>query len=183
MSDTGNTINKDLVRLRALTMDDAKITWKWRNQEEVRNDFSGHPFMISYEDEVSWYEKNIKLNFPDTVFGVETTSDKALAGMTFLKKINMIFRHAEFAIIIDSARAGKGLGKAACYKTLEFAFNNLGLNKVYLKVRTDNNAAVKIYQSCGFVVEGTIRQDVFKNGNFTDQFFMGVLFSEFLKIR
>ena len=62
---------KNSIRLRALTMDDARITWKWRNQEEVRNDFSGHPFPVSYEEELAWYEKNIKVNFPNTSFGVE----------------------------------------------------------------------------------------------------------------
>ena len=53
---------KNSVQLRALTMDDARITWKWRNQEEVRNDFSGHPFPVSFEEELQWYEKNIKVN-------------------------------------------------------------------------------------------------------------------------
>jgi RimJ/RimL family protein N-acetyltransferase len=102
--------------------------------------------------------------------------------MTFLKNINMIFRHAEFAILIDAAQKGKGYGKEACYKTLEFGFRNLGLNKIYLKVRTDNSSAIRIYETCGFKVEGTIREDVYKQGKFADQFYMGILFSEFEKI-
>lgn len=175
-----NSINKNNIRLRALTMEDAKLTWKWRNQEEVRNDFSGHPFPVSYEEEAEWYEKNIKVNFPNTTFGVEAIAGNQLVGMTFLKNINMIFRHAEFAILIDAGQKGKGYGKEACYKTLEFAFTNLGLNKVYLKVRTDNASAINIYESCGFNVEGTIRQDVYKKGKFADQFYMGILATEFI---
>lgn len=173
-----SSIKINNIRLRALTLDDAKTTWKWRNQDDVKNDFSGHPFPVSYEEELAWYEKNIKLNFPNTTFGVEINSGGQLVGLTFLKNINMIFRHAEFAILIDGSQKGKGYGKDACYKTLEFAFKNLGLNKVYLKVRTDNVAAIKIYEACGFKIEGTIREDVYKQGHFYDQYYMGVLFSE-----
>jgi len=173
---------KNSIRLRALTMDDARITWKWRNQEEVRNDFSGHPFPVSYEEELSWYEKNIKVNFPNTSFGVEEVKASTLVGMTFLKNINMIFRHAEFSILIDSSQKGKGFGKEACYKTLEFGFCHLGLNKIYLKVRTDNVSALRIYEACGFKVEGTLREDIYKQGKFADQFYMGILVSEFEKL-
>ena len=172
-------ITKNKIILRALRIEDAAITWKWRNQEEVRNDFSGHPFPVSYEEELEWFERNIKVNFPNTSFGVESLSTHQIVGMTFLKSINMIFRHAEFAILIDASQKGKGYGKEACYKTLEFAFRNLGLNKVYLKVRTENISAIKIYESCGFKTEGTIRQDVYKAGKFSDQFYMGILTGEF----
>ncbi len=174
--------DRNSIRLRALTMEDASITWKWRNQEEIRNDFSGHPFPVSYEEEYAWYEKNIKMNFPNSCFGVEEIKGGQLAGMTFLKNINMIFRHAEFAILIDSAQKGKGYGKEACYRTLEFGFRHLGLNKIYLKVRTDNTSALRIYEACGFKIEGTIREDVYKQGKFTDQFYMGVLVNEFDKL-
>jgi RimJ/RimL family protein N-acetyltransferase len=178
------SLNKEnnTIRLRALTMDDARITWKWRNQEEVRNDFSGHPFPVSYDEEAAWYEKNIKVNFPNTTFGVEEVKSSSLVGMTFLKNINMIFRHAEFAIIIDAAQKGKGYGKEACYKTLEFGFRHLGLNKIYLKVRTDNTSAIRIYEACGFKTEGTLREDVYKQGKFSDQFYMGILVGEFEKL-
>ncbi|MBK6990156.1 MAG: GNAT family N-acetyltransferase [Bacteroidetes bacterium] len=126
--------------------------------------------------------KNIKVNFPNTSFGVEEVKASSLVGMTFLKNINMIFRHAEFSILIDSAQKGKGYGKEACYKTLEFGFRHLGLNKIYLKVRTDNTSAIRIYEACGFKVEGTLREDIYKQGKFADQFYMGILVSEFEKL-
>ena len=169
----------ETIRLRALTLEDARHTWKWRNQDEVRNDFSGHPFPVSYEEELDWYEKNCKVNFPNTSFGVETLAGNQLVGMTFLKNINLIHRHAEFAILIDAAQKRKGYGKEACYKTVQFAFENLGLNRVYLKVRKENIAAIRIYENCGFKIEGTLREDVYKQGKFSDQLFMAVLAAEF----
>lgn len=166
------------IRLRALTINDATITWKWRNQEGVSNEFSGHPFPVNYEMEKDWYEKNMKSNYPHTSFGVELVASEELVGMTFLKNINMLNRNAEFAILIDAMKSGKGYGSEACKATLEFAFKNLGLHRVYLKVKKDNMPAIKLYQSCGFKVEGTLRDDVFKQGKYADQLFMAVLSNE-----
>ncbi|MEO8085345.1 MAG: GNAT family protein [Bacteroidota bacterium] len=167
------------VRLRALTLADSSITWKWRNQEDVRNEFSGHPFPVSLEMEKEWYEKNIHANFPNTAFGVELIATGELIGMTFIKNINMINRNAEFAILIDSAHSGKGYGTHACKATLEFIFLKLGLHRVYLKVKKSNVAAIKLYETCGFKTEGTLREDVFKQGQFSDQLIMAILVGEF----
>ena len=171
----------NIIRLRSLTMEDARTTWAWRNQEAVRNDFSGHPFHVSYEEEKAWYEKNIHVNFPDSVFGVEVVDTQKLAGMTFLKSINLINRQAEFAILIDEAQSGRGYGREACYRTLVFAFSGLGLHRVFLRVRKDNAAAIRVYESCGFKTEGTLRDDVYKQGVFRDQLIMAVLENEFRK--
>jgi RimJ/RimL family protein N-acetyltransferase len=167
------------IRLRALTLQDAAITWKWRNQTEVSDEFSAHPFPVSYEMEKEWYEKNIHSNIPLSAFGVELISSSELIGMTFLKNISLIHRNAEFAILIDNSMSGKGYGTEACRITLQFAFQKLGLHRVYLKVKKNNPAAIRLYETCGFKVEGTLREDIFKNGNFTDQLVMGILVHEF----
>lgn len=168
------------IRLRALTLDDAMITWQWRNQPEIRNDFSGHPFPVNYEQEKEWIQKVLNSNMPMTVFGVELISGNKLVGMTFLKNINQIHRQAEFAILMDKAQSGKGYGKEACLETLRFAFQDLGLHRVYLKVRKDNAAAIKVYTHCGFTQEGVLRDDMFKQGEFRDVLIMSVLSYEFL---
>ena len=61
--------------LRALTIEDAKISWQWRNKEEIMNLYSGHPFPVNYELEKSWYEKVMYSNFPTTVFAVDVIED------------------------------------------------------------------------------------------------------------
>ncbi|MBK6444137.1 MAG: GNAT family N-acetyltransferase [Bacteroidetes bacterium] len=167
------------IRLRALTLEDALVTWQWRNQDEIRNDFSGHPFPVNYEQEKEWYLKILGSNIPTTAFGIEIVSSSQLAGMTFLKNINQLHRQAEFAILVDKAQSGKGYGKEACMQTLQFAFSNLGLHRIFLKVRKDNTAAIKVYTACGFTEEGVLREDVYKQGEFKDVLIMSILSYEF----
>lgn len=167
------------VRLRALTLRDAGISWKWRNEEQVRNHFSGHSSEVSVEQELAWMKKTISSNYPLTAFGIERTDTRTLAGMTFLKQISFVHRQAEFAILLGKEHSGKGFGSVACRLTLEFGFAALSLHRIWLKVRDDNPAAIRIYEKCGFRKEGTLRDDVFKKGSFHDQLTMAVLENEF----
>ena len=170
----------DRIFLRALSKNDAEISWKWRNTEDVREYYSGHPFYITQEDEEAWIEKISGSNFPLTCFGIEEKSTNNLIGMTFLKDINLINRACEFAIFIGDKNAkGKGYAKEATLKTIKFAFNDLNLNRVFLIVQEDNIPAKKLYEKCGFRMEGQLRESVYKNGKYKDEIIMSVLRKDF----
>lgn len=47
-----------------------------------------------------------------------------------------------------------------------------GARKVSLRVLAHNHTARRLYQSCGFVVEGTLRQEFFLDGLYTDDLFL-----------
>ncbi len=170
---------REKISLRPLQIEDAAITWHWRNQPAVMDFFSGHSFSVTYEDELRWMEQEIIPSSAKRSFGVSLASTNELIGMTFLKNFQTNHRQAEFAILIDAAHTGMGYGKAACYETFRIAFRELGLHRVFLKVRVDNLAAIRIYEACGMQVEGRLRDDMYKNGRFVDQFIMSVLEHEF----
>jgi RimJ/RimL family protein N-acetyltransferase len=169
----------DKIELRLLRKEDTSVTWQWRNQAAVRDHFSGHPFSVTKEQEEEWFENQVRNNESLVAFAVCRMPDKRMAGMTFLKHINSLHRQAEFAILIDEKFKGEGLGKEACHKTLLHAFRELNLHRVFLKVRTDNLAAIRVYEYCGFKKEGELRDDVYKNNSFRNQFIMAILETEF----
>lgn len=168
------------VQLRALTFNDLELTLKWNNQEEIKKNYLGHPFPLNEESEKKWYEKILTSNFPITVFGIEHTTAKKLIGISVLRDINMINRTAEFALYIGEVDyREKGLSKQATMQTLFFAFYELGLNRVFLKVLEDNSRAIKLYESVGFIREGLLRNSVFKNNHFHNEIVFSILKEEF----
>jgi len=168
--------------LRALTESDIQTTLVWNNQQDIKELYAGHPFPVNIEMERDWFERIIKSNLPTTVFGIELKVGKKLIGLTFLKNINLIHRKAEFAIYIgDETERGKGYSKEATLKTINFAFNQLGLNRTYLFVQSNNDAAIKLYEKTGFKIEGELRKSVFKNGKFMNEILMGLLKEDFDK--
>ncbi len=103
--------------------------------------------------------------------------------MAFLKEINLMHRTAEFSIFIGEENAkGKGYAKEATMKTIEFAFNDLNLNRVFLKVQEDNFKAIKLYEKCKFKKEGILRECIYKNGHYINEIVMSILKAEYLDI-
>ena len=170
----------DKIKLRALTATDMEKTLFWHNQDDISALYAGHPFPVNIEMEQKWYEKILASNFPITVFGIEYIENKSLIGITVLKDINMINSSAEFAIYIgDKKYRGKGLSNEATIETLRFGFCKLGLNRIFLKVLEENEAAIRLYKSTGFIKEGQLRKSVFKNNCFKNELFMAVLKEDF----
>ncbi len=64
---------------------------------------------------------------------------------------------------------------------LIWGFNELGLNKIWLRVEVDNEKAIKSYIRMGYVEEGILRQDRLRNGEFVDRVRMSILKQEFFK--
>jgi RimJ/RimL family protein N-acetyltransferase len=179
--------NKDYgkgIRLRALTKKDAITTCSWRNNNEIRQFYSGHPFYVNIEKEEAWFDKILCLDIPLTSFGIEERKSNCLIGITFLKDINLINRTAEFAIFIgdDNAR-GKGYGREATINTIDFAFNQLNLNRVFLKVQENNQKALHLFENCGFIKEGLLRECTYKNGQYQNEVVMSVLKPEYIRMK
>ena len=169
----------DKIRLREFAKPDTAFSWKWRNQDEVKDHFAGHPYAVTREQEEEWFEKSVAGNDSMCALAVEVVLTGRIVGIVFLKNIHKINKQAEFAILIDQSEVGLGYGKEACYKMLKHAFSTLGLHRVFLHVRVDNAAAIRIYETCGFRNEGELRDDVFKNGKYINQYSMAILASEF----
>lgn len=57
-------------------------------------------------------------------------------------------------MIGDSKNQGKGIGTFAVKEILNHGFNNLNLNRIQLNVLNYNHRAIKLYEKCGFKLEG-----------------------------
>jgi len=173
----------NIIRLRALTQADLSKTLAWHNQEDIVELYAGHPFPVNQEMEQKWYERILTSNYPTTVFGIEVIKTSLLVGISLLRDIDLLNRNAETAIYIgDLNERGKGYSKNALLKTLEFAFQNLGLHRVFLKVRIDNLTAINLYKKLGFTQEGELRETVYKNGEFKSLLIFSILKEEYLTV-
>lgn len=99
-------------------------------------------------------------------------------GQVSLMMVDQLARKAELAIVLPQARWGQGLGGEALALVLDFAFDQMNLNRVFLKVHADNERAIRCYQKCGFSLEGRLRQEAFKDGAYVDVLVMGLLREE-----
>ncbi len=102
-------------------------------------------------------------------------------GTVGLYQIQWVCRRAQFNILIGEPAAwDKGFGAEAASLLLDYAFDKLNLESVYLGVNAENRRAVRSYEKSGFVHEGTRRKMVYRNGEYYDVHMMSVLREEWL---
>jgi RimJ/RimL family protein N-acetyltransferase len=95
-----------------------------------------------------------------------------------LTNIDKTRRKAELWIYLGDTR-GRGIGGRALGLLLDRGFKGLYLNKIYLRVVSDNPKALHFYETAGFRFEGRLRQDSIHDGAFVDSICMSLLASEY----
>ena len=101
-------------------------------------------------------------------------------GTVSLKDIDKTNKKAEYAIVLHPDAIGKGYADFATNYILEYAFENAGLNRVFLNVLSENIRACKFYEKKGFVFEGEWRDAVFHKGCFKNLKWYSVLKKDYV---
>lgn len=102
------------------------------------------------------------------------------ARLTVIKSDNK----ARYAVgLFDPTVWNKGLGTEITQLVLRYAFEELGLHRVDLKVLEYNKRAIKCYRKCGFVQEGLEREGAFINGKYETDVLMSILEIEYHSLK
>ena len=85
-------------------------------------------------------------------------------------------RHAgQIGMAVRDDWHGKGAGTALMAAAVDLADKWLNLTRLELDVYTDNEAAIRLYKKFGFVIEGTLVNYGYRDGQFVDTYTMARL--------
>ncbi len=107
-------------------------------------------------------------------FAIESDTGD-LVGMTGLEAISSINRDAVVPVFVDKSIRRHGVAVRAVALMLDFAFRQLGLNRITSYYRADNHSSRDLIQRIGCEIEGTMRQAWFADGQFHDMVVVGML--------
>jgi RimJ/RimL family protein N-acetyltransferase len=162
--------------LRPLLEADLPTLLMWANDPDLQQYFSVH--LPKMEDtEKRWLEKMSRQmeDMEGFVFMVETLEGTPIGTMA-LHSINWQHRFATTgAAIVSKDHRGQGYGSTTKMHLLNFAFNDLNMNRVNSRVLATNPRSIRYSERCGYRIEGRLRQAFFKNGRYVDEVIMGVL--------
>lgn len=172
------TIPGKRIRLRAIERSDIPTFVRWFNDPEVIKHLLLY-LPMSQAQEERWFERYLQ-DEQRHIFGIETV-DGTLIGNIGLEDVNWKDRKAELGIVIgEKDYWDKGYGTEAVTTLLGFAFRQMNLHRVYLRVFEDNPRAKRSYEKCGFQLEGRLRESSFSDGRYRDEWIMGILRDEFV---
>jgi diamine N-acetyltransferase len=164
-------------RLRRIEREDIPTFVRWFSDPDVR-EFLLLNRPISVAEEERWFEAQLQATDSE-IFAIET-NDGVHIGNIGLHDINWTHRRAEMGIVIGERTFwGKGYGSDAIDVLLRFAFHELNLHRVSLKVYEDNARAIRAYEKCGFKHEGRLREAIYRKGSYYGEMVMGILRPEF----
>lgn len=101
---------------------------------------------LSENDEIDYIKD--KMDNDATMFSMLEKDTREFIGN--IEFFNRTFDAAEWGIVITTKMQNKGYGKEALMRSVEYGFNELGLNRIFLSVYADNPRAVHVYEKCGF---------------------------------
>lgn len=163
---------KNNVVLRKITEEDTDDILKWKNKPDVKKNFCIQEDLTK-EVHLNWLNSKVKTGEVEQFIIYDKTSNIPV-GSTYLRDIDKKNKKAEFGIFIgeDSAR-NKGIGTDTTSLMLEYGFKELQLNKISLRVFSNNFGAIKAYEKAGFEYEGISKEDILlPNGKYQDIIFM-----------
>ncbi len=121
-----------------------------------------------------WYEQK------SFSFGIWSKDQSKLIGHISIKNIDWVIPKAELAYFISKDFEGMGLMSVALNVIIKFCFEDLKINRLFLRIMTDNPRSYKLAEKFGFKREGTLREDhrTF-NGNLVDLFIYGLIIKDY----
>ena len=87
-------------------------------------------------------------------------------------------RNTEMGYWLGASFQGKGLVTKSCRALIDYAFNELDLNRIEIRCGVENKRSRKIPEKLGFTEEGIIRQAEWLHDHFIDLVIYGMLASE-----
>ena len=157
------------VRLRPTMLSDLDFVLS------VEQDPACRPYITPWERT----QHEAAIRFPDfRHFIIEGGEDLAAVGFLILIGCKSQHQSLELKRMVVQAKGG-GFGRAALRVAKKVAFDDLGAHRFWLDVKTHNTRAKALYDSEGFVIEGTLRESVRTASGFESLIVMSMLQAEF----
>jgi ribosomal-protein-serine acetyltransferase len=97
------------------------------------------------------------------------------AGFVSLDNVN---KNGEIAYWLIPEFEGRGIITDCVRVLIKYGFTELGLHHIKITCNSENIKSVAIPKRLGFTLEGTLRQESFRNGDYNDMLIFGLLKSE-----
>ncbi|WP_307480456.1 GNAT family N-acetyltransferase [Cytobacillus purgationiresistens] len=175
-------LQSDRIQFRKMVSEDIEMYHKWRNDMDVMMTTSPFLDVYSLAETRDFVEQVILHSSNSKCYIMEAKATSMAIGVVSLINIDAKNQNAECVIDIGEKEYwGKGYGGEALRLLLNYAFLELNLHRVALKVFSFNEKAVHLYKKLGFKQEGWSRENLYRYGKWHDVIHMGILKDEFVE--
>ncbi|VVB72072.1 Acetyltransferase (GNAT) domain protein [uncultured archaeon] len=149
--------------------DDAASIAQYANNKKIwinLRDAFPHPYTMA--DAEAFLSKVMRME-PRTYFAI-ALDHEAIGSIGLMPGDDVHRFTAELGYWLAEPFWGNGIMTNAIRALNEYAFEELGLHRIFAEPYTANAASARVLEKSGFTLEGIIRAAVFKEGRILDQY-------------
>lgn len=168
------------IEIRAIELTDASALQKLYANPEIYSMTRELPGCSQ-----GFWEMRIKTTPSGTYNFVAVIDDVVVGHIEFITYDFYRRRHVGYipALAVNPKMSHKGIGRALMEYVKDLALNWMHITRLELTVYEDNEPAINLYKSCGFAIEGTYFNAVFRNGKFENTNAMAWLAPEIIRMK
>ncbi len=152
-----------------------KTNWyNWFNDEENMRHMEKHYFPNTKEDQIKFFRAEISSNRNKLQLGICHKKDQILIGMISLSSIDHFHRKCEISGFIGEKKYQNLQNFLEANRLLiRHAFEQLNMNRIYGGTLINEIAELYV-RALGFSREGTLKDDIYKNGKYNDAYLIAI---------
>lgn len=155
--------------LRKMSISDTKELFKIWSDSEVTKHMNIESFtqieqvqeMIQLFDKLSENSEAIRYSI------IELESNKIIGTCGF-NYVDINNSKVEIGYDLNKSFWAQGYAKEAITYLIQYAFNDLGINRIEAKIEPENTNSIKLIEKLNFTYEGTLRQSEKSKGRYID---------------
>jgi RimJ/RimL family protein N-acetyltransferase len=156
------------VILRAFEREDAERCYRWMNDPNIVRTLKTR-YPIAFVSETEWLERAMHPGTDERHFAIERKDDRTHIGNASIHEIDWVSRTGWFGLFIGEPAAwNRGFGSDAIRASVRFAFDDMNLEKLRINVFDYNDRAKHVLETLGFVQEGLLRREFYREGTYHD---------------
>src|SRR5436305_10941100 len=156
------------VILRAFELEDAERCYRWMNDPNIVRTLKTR-YPIAFQKEEEWLERAMHASPNERHYAIERKDDRSHIGNASIHDIDWVSRNAWFGLFIGEPTAwNRGFGSDAISTLVRFAFDDMNLMKLRINVFDYNDRAKHVLEGRGFVQEGKLARDFYREGTWHD---------------
>jgi len=162
----------ETINLEPLQASHAPAMLRWMGDPEVAENL-GLRSIPSLERTLAWIAQAEQ---DENVVPLAIECHGQHVGNVIIDRIDRYLGTGRLSIYIGEAAArGQKIGQRALKMCTQYAFEQLGLHKVWLTVHVHNARAIAAYTAAGFAIEGVLRDEFILRGQRCNALLMGLL--------
>ncbi|TDL99586.1 MAG: N-acetyltransferase [Flavobacteriaceae bacterium] len=156
------------LKLRPWNISDLESLVKYANNWNIAKNLTDKfPYPYTESSGRSFIEFATK-NQIDHIFAIEVNGE-AVGGVGVHPQDDIHCKNAELGYWLAEPFWNKGISSLAVKEAVDFAFNNIEIDRVYAKIFGTNLSSQRVLEKNGFVLEGRFEKVIFKNNEYFDE--------------